>query len=232
MDTKQTLGIIDQSFKMIFNNKNPFSLEAICSKFAFDVKLPKKVLDSMTGVETWASSIHSNLFITQQNMRTYEKQKGWMFAKQEVKNIKDIISIWKKINYTTTERQYDCINVHQCDPIYKSENAFRCCDCRECRNIAFCDGCRNCEFTIASQRSSDCGFCLRVDDSIACTNSYNIICSNNISNSFFIQDCNRLHECLFCSHISNKKFCISNMQFEEKEYFMIKNEMIQWILTS
>lgn len=232
MDNKQAMQIVNQTFKMIFGKANPFPLDTIFSKFAFDIKLPKKVMDSITGEETWTEILHANLFITQNNMETYDRQKGWMQPKQEVHNLKDIIDLWKKINYTTTERNYDCINISQCDPLYKCENAFHCADCRGCKNIVFCDGCSSCQFTIASQRTANSGFCLRVDDSASCTNSYNVICSNNISNSFFIQDCNNLHECLFCSHIENKKYCISNMQFDEKEYFMIKDEMIDWIYNS
>ena len=72
------------------------------------------------------------------------------------------------------------------------------------------------EYAIACQRSGNSSFCLRVDDSSDCYNSYNVICSAKISNSFFIQDCNSLHECMFCAHISNKKYCIANMQFEKK----------------
>ena len=117
----------------------------------------------------------------------------------------DIINLWKKINYTTTERQYDCINVSRCDPIYKCENAFNCADCNNSKNIVFCDGCIKCENMLASQRTTNSGFCLRVDDSSTCSNSYNVICSSNISNSIFIQDCSNLHECIFCSHISNQK---------------------------
>lgn len=232
MDKKQALSIVNQSFKIIFGRANPLPLDTIFSKLAFDIKLPKKVMDSLTGEETWTEILHGNLFITQNNMKSYDKQRGWMLPKQEVKNLKDIIDIWKKINYITTERAYDCINVTQCDPMYKCENAFHCADCRSCKNVVFCDGCANCEFTIASQRTADSGFCLRVDDSGACTNSYNVICSSHISNSFFIQDCNNLHECMFCSHIANKKYCISNMQFEEKEYFMIKDQIINWIFSS
>lgn len=232
MDKEQTLSIIHQTFQMIFGKQSPVSLETLFNKFAFDIKLPKKVQDNLTKEETWSAIFNSTIFITQKNMNTFNEQKGWMLPKQEVKSLNDIISIWKKINYTTTERQYDCINVSQCDPIYRCENAFRCSDCSNCKNIIFCDGCSNSTFIIASQRSAMLGFCLRVDDSNTCTNSYNVICSNNISNSFFIQDCNNLHECMFCSHISNKKYCISNMQFKEEEYFMIKNQIINWIFDS
>lgn len=232
MDKKEASEVINKSFNMIFGKNNPFDLDTIFSKFAFDIKLPKKVMDTLSGEETWTENIHSNRFITQENMRKFDAKHGWILPKQDVKNLKDIINIWKTVNYTTTERQYDCINVSRSDPIYRCENAFHCSDCRESKNIIFCDGCINCEFTIASQRTSSAGFCLRVDDSSSCSNSYNVICSSNISNSFFIQDCSNLHECIFCSHISNKKYCISNMQFEESEYFVIKKEIINWILNT
>ena len=86
------------------------------------------------------------------------------------------------------------------------------------------------EFLLGCQRTGGSNFCIRVDDSGNCINSYNVICSAKISNSFFIQDCKNLEECMFCSHISDKKYCISNMQFEKEEYFEIKKEIIKWIL--
>lgn len=105
-------------------------------------------------------------------------------------------------------------------------------DCRECKNTIFSDGCANSEFIIASQRTGKSSYCIRVDDSGSCMNSYNVICSAKISNSFFIQDCNSLYECMFCSHISNRRYCIANMQFEENEYFEIKKQIVNWILSS
>lgn len=233
MDRKEVKTLIDKTFINIFGEKSPFKIEEILSKFAFDVKLPQKVLDSTTGEMTWAYSISSKKFITQSNMEKYDlDNNGWSLPKQEVSNLQDILKIWKKVNYTTTERQYDCINVLQCDPIYRCENAFRCTNCNDSKNIVFCDGCGKMEYAIACQRSGNSSFCLRVDDSSDCYNSYNVICSAKISNSFFIQDCNSLHECMFCAHISNKKYCIANMQFEKNEYFEIKKEITKWILTN
>ena len=29
---------------------------------------------------------------------------------------------------------------------------------------------------------------------------------------------------MFCSHISNRRYCIANMQFKEKEYIKIKKD--------
>lgn len=91
--------------------------------------------------------------------------------------------------------------------------------------------CGNSEYVLACQRSSNCSYCIRVDDSTSCSNSYNVICSAKISNSFFIQDANSLHECMFCSHIANRRYCIANMQFDREEYMAIKSEIIKWIVS-
>lgn len=230
MDEKQAMEIVNKIFTNIFGRKSPFTLEQILQKFAFDVKLPQQVMDSVTKKPTWTSCINASKYITQENMEKYDSSKGWMIPKQEIHTLDDLLQIWKKTNYTTTERVYDSINTAQCDPLYRCENAFRSTDCRDCKNIIFTDGCGHCESMIASQRSGSCNYCLRVDDSNSCNNSYNVICSAKINNSIFIQDCNNLYECIFCSHIANKRYCIANMQFEPEEYFEIKKVIINWIL--
>lgn len=230
MNNKEAMMVANKVFENIFRKKCPYNLEEILNEFAFDIKLPQKVIDSTTGEETWASSINPTKFITQRNSENFNNGKGWMLKKREISNLEDIIKLWKKINFTTTERIYDSTNISKSDTVYKSENLYRCNDATRCKNSIYLDGCVNSEYCIASQRSSNSSFCIRVDDSGDCMNSYNVICSAKISNSFFIQDCNSLHECIFCSHISNRKYCISNMQFEKEEYFEIKREIVKWIL--
>lgn len=232
MNDAKALEIVNKIFKTIFDTNNPYSLDALLEKFAFDVKLPKQVNDSTTNEITWADSIHSGRFITNTNMEKRDVTEGWMLPKQEIHNLQELIDLWNTVNYTTTERVYDSIHVAKSDTIYRSENVYRCTDCSDSKNIIYCDSCGNSEFLLASQRSGTCNFCIRTDDSIDCSNSYNVICSNKISNSFFIQDCFDLYECMFCSHISSKRFCIANMQFDEDEYYNIKQAIIEWILNS
>lgn len=230
MNDKQCKSIIDEIFMEIFEQKCTLNLEQILSEFAFDIKLPNKVIDAVDGKETWASSINSNKYISQENMIKYENYKGWIRPKIEVNSLDEILKLWNKINYTTTERNYDSINVAKSDTIYSCENVYRSQDCRECKNIIFTDGCGSSEYVLACQRSSNLSYCIRVDDSNNCSNSYSVICSSKISNSFFIQDANSLHECMFCSHISNRRYCIANMQFDREEYMVVKAEIVKWII--
>lgn len=232
MNDNSTLIIIDKIFKTVFNKDNPFNLEEILEKFAFDILLPKQVNDSITNEITWADSINSSKFITLSNMEKKDSSTGWMLEKREINNLQELLDIYNSINLTTTERVYDSINVSKSDTIYRCSNVYRSTDCSDSKNIIYCDSCGNCEYVLASKRTSSSDFCIRVDDSISCSNSYNIICSNKISNSFFIQDCFDLYECMFCAHISSKRYCIANMQFEEDEYYEIKRTIIEWILSS
>lgn len=232
MNDTVALEIVDKIFQSVFGCNNIFSLDVLLEKFAFDIKLPKKVIDSITNEVTWADSIHNERFITNSNMEKRDQSVGWMLPKREIHTLEELISIWNTVNYTTTERVYDSLGVIKSDTIYRCVNVYQSSDCGDSKNIIYCDSCGDSEYLFASQRSGNCNYCIRTDDSRDCSNSYNVICSNKISHSFFIQDCSDLYECMFCSHISSKRFCIANMQFEEEEYYVIKKAIIEWIFTS
>lgn len=229
MTEKQVLETADKIFQAIFGRPNPWPLEELERKMAFDIKLPAKVKDSVTGVESYSAMPNAKSYITISNIEARDKTSGWLLPKREVKNLDEILAIWRLINYTTTERVYDSENVSASDPIYGSTNVYKSTNCGECNNIIFCDGTYESAYSIACQRSTGLNYCLRVDDSNGCSNSYNVICSGKVSNSFFIQDAGSLHECMFCSHISNRKFCIANMQFDEAEYRFLKSKIIDWV---
>lgn len=232
MDDNVALDIINKIFNSVFETNNTFTLDNILDKFAFDIKLPNQVNDSTTNEITWADSINSGKFITNQNMQKRDETIGWMLPKKELNNLQELFDIWNSINLTTTERFINSINVLKSDTIYGCQNVYRCSNCNNSKNIVFCDSCGNSEYILASQRSGSCNFGIRCDDSTNCSNSYSVIYSNKVSNSLFIQDCFDLYECMFCSHIASKRFCIANMQFEEEEYYEIKKLIIDWILTS
>ena len=107
MSDEKTLKIVNKIFKAIFDKENIYSLDKLLEKFAFDVKLPKQVIDSTTNQITWADSISSGKFITNENMEKIDAEKGWMLPKKEINNLQELIDVWNTINLTTTERVYE-----------------------------------------------------------------------------------------------------------------------------
>lgn len=231
MDSKSAQVLLDQIIGQVTGYKNPFTLDQFRAKYGFDVRLPQQVNDSTTGQVTWSQSPNPTKFITVQN--TWNMPDFWeKRPKRPLNGIQDIIAAWNEINYTAAERSIDSVNIAESDNIYSSENVYRSQDIRNSKNILFCDGIGDSEYVAASQRSVTLQSCLRVEDSNTCTNSFSVIWSKKIVNCFFIEDCGDMYECMFCSHTSNKKFCIANMQYTEEEYRALKDQVMRWILTA
>ena len=229
---QQLKEILNKILGNVFGYQNPYSPDEFVQKFAFDVRLPKQTFDTTTNEETWAQSLSPSKYITMKNAHNRTTGKDWMLDKRPLNSIADILAAWSETNFTTTERQIESLNIHESDNIYNSENVFRSQDVHKSKNIAFCDGVMNSEFVAASQRSNTSVYSIRIEDSKECSNSFNVIWSGKISNSMFIQDCFDMYECLFCSHLTSRKFCIANMQFSEEEYHKLKKIVIEWILSS
>lgn len=230
MNDQIATELAQKILKNIFQTESNFTIEELKRKFAFDLNLPEQVKDATTGEETWSIIHGAQKYITQQNMEERDKTEGWMLPKCDLRNIDDIIKIWEDVNYCSTNRLDDSIDVYKSDTIYRSEKVYQSVNCFSCKNLIFCDSCSNCSYSIGSKRSGSSNYCIRLDDSINSSNSFSVSYSNKIVNSFFIQDCFDLYECMFCAHIASKKFCIANMQFSESEYRAIKTEIIKWIL--
>lgn len=229
MKQAEAKQILDKIIGQIFGIQNPFTFEQSISKFAFDVNLPQQVYDSTDGTPTWTMSTGPTKFISFDNVKKRNPIDDWVLPKRPLKNMQDIIKAWSETNMMAAERITESDNVGESDNVTMSQNVFRSRDIHESKNIILCDGIMKSEFVAASQRSINIGFCMRTDDSKNCSNSFSVNWSGKISDSLFIQDSYDLADCMFCSHMVSKRYCIANMQFEKEEYMRLRKIVIDWI---
>jgi hypothetical protein len=236
MTHREAQEVLDKIVGQVFGFKNPLSLEQFMQKFTFDIRLPQQVTDAYDNQLTWASSTNPVKFMKMEHARGLEiagasEATDWLRPARKLNSIEDIMGAWNEINFTTTERMNDSINVSESDNIEMSENVFRSQDIRRSKNILFSDGVGGCEFVAASQRSRDLVFCIRVEDSGECSNSFGVSWSSRITNCFFLHDAGDMQDSMFCTNISGKRFCIANMQYDEAEYMRLRDIVARWILT-
>jgi len=231
MDAAKAKEILDKIMGQVFGYQNPYSLDQFLQKYAFDIRLPQQVYDATTNQPTWAQSTNPVKFITMKAAWERDNAGGWQLPKRPLNSIEDILSAWNDVNFTATEREIDSSNVAESDNTYFSENVYRSLDMTRSKNVIFSDGLQDCEFIAAGQRSQTSSFCVRLEDSQRCSNSFSVSWSDSIVNSFFMHDCKNVSDSMFCSHISEKRFCIANMQFEEEEYKHLRDMVVRWILT-
>lgn len=224
--------MLDQICANVFGYKNPFTPEQFIQKFGFDVRLPKQINDSTTGAPTWAQSVNPTKFITMANARKRNEVDDWVVPKRPINSIEDILAVWQETNLMATERQIESENIFESDNIYNSQYVYRSMDVHFSKYVFASDTCRKMEYVACSQRSNSSTFSIRIEDSTECSNSFNVIWSGKIANSFFINDCYNMYKCMFCSHMSGKRFCIANMQFTEEEYNHWEKLLKEWILSN
>lgn len=231
MNANEAKQILDKIIGQVCGYQNPLSLEQFMQKFAFDVRLPQMVYDSTDNTPTWASSTNPTKFIKKSTaMAKYEANDGYR-EKVPINNLQELLAQWSEINFTTTEREIESINVGESDNVLRSENVYRSQDIRRSKNVLFSDGVEDSEFIAAGQRSGGNAFCIRIEDSGECSNSFGVSWSSKIVNSFFIHDCYDMTDSMFCTNMRGRQYCIANMQFEKEEYEKLRQQVVQWILT-
>ncbi len=237
MTTTQAQQLLDKVVGQVLGYQNPLSLEQFMQKFTFDIRLPQQVNDSFDTSVTWAQSTNPTRFVKLDNARGLEiagasAKTDYLRPTRKLEGIQDIMSAWNEINFTTTERYKDSINVSESDNIYYSENIYRSQDIHKSKNVMLSDGVNDSEFIVAGQRSGDSTFCIRIEDSGNCTNCFNVSWSGNLTNCLFMHDTGDMQDSMFCTNIKGKRFCIANMQYEEADYKKLRDMVVRWVLTS
>lgn len=232
MNEQAARQVLDTIVGKVFGYQNPLSLSQARDKFAFDVRLPQQVYDTATGQPTWAASFGDSRYLQPESVKKKAELDGNLQPSRTLANLQDIMEAWDEVNYAMSERQIGSTNVAESDGVYHSTNVYRSVDIRKSNNILFSDGVDASEFILAGQTSKSSKYAIRIEDSKNIESSFNVIWSNKISNSFFIRDCYDLVDCMFCTHLAGRRFCIANIQVTEQEYERLKLEVIRWILTS
>ncbi len=224
--------IIEKVFLSVFGKRANLGKDQIRKRFAFDIPLPEVRECDISGEKTWIFFAGKEKIASQKAVIEWAKKDKWMRKRTEIKSIDDILKIWQEINYITAEKQINSDQVFFSDGVYNSRGIYHSASIFSSKNILYGYKLNECEYVLACRDSANCSFCLRVNDSINCSNSFEVSWSYKISRSFFIHDCANLYECMFCSHIYSRRYCIANMQFEKHEYFKIKEMVIDWIFES
>lgn len=237
MTEREAKVLLDKIVGQVLGFQNPLSLEQFMQKFAFDVRLPQKVTDAVDGSDTWAQSTNPLKYMKMENARGIEiagasADTDYLRPARQIGSMDDLLAAWNEINYTTTERYKESLNVSQSDNIYQSENVWRSQDIHRSKNVLLSDGAYDCEFVVASQRSGNSTFCIRLEDSGECSNSFGISWSGNITNCLFMHDTGDMQDSMFCTNLKGRQFCIANMQYSEAEYRRIRDIVVRWILTA
>jgi len=223
--------IIQKIVQDVFGVDKKYEFDEFAKKFAYDISLPVEAIDAITGKQTWAASLAPKKFISMSTVEARESEQGdWMYPKESIESMDQLLNLWNRVNYWATDHVMESDDVAQSDSVYRSQHVFRSIDVRDSDHVVLTNGATESQYIAASKTSNTSTYCIRLNESKKCSSSFDVSLSGKVVKSLFVHDAYDLYECLFCSHITGKKYCIANMQFEQDEYFRIKKMVIDWLL--
>ncbi len=230
MDESKAKGIADFVFKDVFGRENRFSLDEIRDRFAFDIELPRKVKDDMSGDPTWMSGNRAAKVMSTDIIVQQSKKDVWMKPKKKIRTITDLFSDWDEIAYFASEKMLDSSDTAECDDIYRSTSVYHSAKIHDSQKVVFSENLRNCKLVVAGHYSDTTTSSLRFSNCEHMSASFSCVWSGHASRCMYLNNCIDMYECLFCSNLRSKKYCIANMQFTKEEYMPIKQQVINWTI--
>ncbi len=228
MDEKKAKEIVDFVFKDIFDRPNPFSLEETQKRFAFDVDLPERIKDSVTGKDTWAVKRHG---VPAMSVETGEElhKKGKIPKPEKLSTLDDVFKFWKTSAYFLGDRCTNSTDVAESDAVFDSSSVYRSSLIHKCQKVVFSKDDWDCKQIVAC-RTTVATSCLRVKDSALTTSCFAVAWSKKTTKCMYVNNSYDMYECMFCSNMESKKYCIGNMQFTKEEYEPLKQMVIDWTI--
>lgn len=230
MDEQNAKRIADYIFGDVFGIDNSYTVRELQKRFAIDIPSVQKVTCALSNINAWTISQNNEKIASQQAIADRFKKDEWMRKKKSLNSIENILKSWEEINYLTGEKYINSKDVAESDGIYNSVSVYHSLSIFDSKNILFSYKLFDSNYMLASRDDSSCTLGIRMKESIFCSSGFEISWSNKVSKSMYIHDCFDVYECLFCSHLRSKKYCVANMQFEKEEYFQLKKLIVDWIL--
>lgn len=170
-------------------------------------------------------------YINQEQVAEGYKKDSWMRPYTKLESMEEILKKWAGINYAVASRQVNSVEVEESDEVYNSRGVYASSSIFDSKNIVGSRKLFDCGYLVGCRDDSACSIGTGVRESIYCTRCWEVSWSNKVSRSAFVHDGYDVSECLFCSHLRSKKYCVANIQLEKEEYLRVKEMVKGWVIS-
>ncbi len=230
MDEKAAKKIVDYTFKDVFGRDNPFTLEQIKEKFAFDILLPVKAKDTFTGKDAWIMKKIGNKVKVWEEWGKTPPGGDPTMPKEKIKDMDDLLGHFNNIFYTIADKAWEAKDYSETDNIYLASEIYHCSKVIRTQKAAFSAEINDSKYGVACYYIYNCTSVIRAFDSSYCTACFNVAWSEKSSRCMYLNNCTDMFESMFCANLRSRKHCICNMQFEKEEYAKVKEMVVDWTL--
>jgi CxxC-x17-CxxC domain-containing protein len=136
---------------------------------------------------------------------------------------------WELTKVVPRMSLYKDISCENCDfanQITKCKDSYliiSCSEAQECLYGKRVNNSINCVDCFLVYRCNNCYEWINI---FSCHNCFYVINSNHCHQSYFLYDCDVCENCILCTNLKNKSFCIENIQYSREEYEQKKKKIL------
>jgi len=167
-------------------------------------------------------------------IKTYDKEMWWGdkwdsctygrdydFTKSFFEQFKELIETVPHISLSDSKST----NSRFCNITVEMKNCYLVTAAWSCDDSMYCNRVSGCKFT------HDSYICYNTEfgyENVYCRDSNRLFFSLESEaclDSYFLYDCRNCSDCILCTNLRNKNYCIENVQYKKEEYLKKKNEL-------
>lgn len=157
------------------------------------------------------------IYNIQYTKKDYEKRLSKLRKEPPQKILNKLKELKNKFPKLNTDYG-DADNSDYCNHVYFVKNLYMCFDCSHSQDSGYMEYSHFCNDCWESLYALNCERCTNALFSSECHSCYEILRCARCYDSFYLYNCFDCHDCFGCAFLTNKQYCILNIQYTKEEY--------------
>ncbi|MEW5997113.1 MAG: hypothetical protein AB1657_06015 [Candidatus Micrarchaeota archaeon] len=146
-------------------------------------------------------------------------------------SLSGITPLISPVAYYCPEAAEQFENAIECNDIYSAYHCYRASKVYFTKFTAFSYWARNCEYTFGCDSLRTSSFCIQCHNSFKLSRCFEVDTSQDCTGSYFLHNCENVHDSMFCFNTKNKRYAIGNSEVGKENFLKAKSALQAWLLS-
>jgi hypothetical protein len=133
--------------------------------------------------------------------------------------------------YTTEENTF-ASNTAESSTVHYANNILGCNRAYHSKDCAYCSWPRDADHMFGCESTRNSSFCINCYYSWKLSRCFECDTSQNCTGSYFLHNCENVHDSMFCFNVKNLKYAVGNAEVGREEFLRLKAMLLSEITRS
>lgn len=217
--------------------KNTLRLKPLSSYLSSHVRAIQKLPSCVSGKDVYRCSTRFDDMISKCGRMVRLDEYDSVSHKQEPPpgiehlSLSGIPQLISPIAFLCPEAAEQFENSIECTDIYSAYHSYRSSKVYFSKFTGYSYWARNCEYTFGCDSLRTSSFCIKCYNSFKLSRCFEADTSQDCTGSYFLHNCENVHDSMFCFNTKNKRYAIGNAEVGKENFLKAKSALQSWLLS-